>query len=74
MPWQLILSAVPVILLLIALVRYEIKMTARKKKKEKQEKEVLMPVVEKIQQKHREKYGRPNTELEREFRAISEAK
>jgi hypothetical protein len=74
MPWQLILSAVPIVILLLALVRYEVKSTIHQRKKEKEEKEVMLPLVEKVQKKHTAKYGRPDTELEREFRAMSEAK
>lgn len=73
-PWQLILSAVPVVVLLLALVRYEIKSTLHTRKAEKEEKDILVPLAEKMQKKHKAKYGRPDTELEREFQALQEAK
>lgn len=74
MPWQLILSAVPIVILLLALVRYEVKSTIHQRQKEQEEKKVLMPLVKRVQEKHKEKYGRADTELEREFQALSEAK
>ena len=73
-PWQLLLSAVPVVILLLALVRYEVMSTLHTRKAEKEEKEILVPLVKKMQEKHKEKYGRPDTELEREFQTLREAK
>ena len=74
MPWQLILSAVPVILLLAALVRFEVISNIHEREKDQKEKDILMPLVEKVQQKHKEKYGRMDTDLEREFQEFDQAK
>jgi hypothetical protein len=73
-PWPLLLSAVPVILLLLTLVRYEVKCTLHHKRQKQEEKDILSPVIREVQEKHTKKFGRPDIELEREFQELREAK
>lgn len=74
MPWQLILSTLPIVMLLVALLRYELRVGRSMKKKHEEEKALLVPLAKKMQKKHELKYGRPNTELEREFPELNQAK
>lgn len=74
MPWQLLLSVVPITLLLGALFHYELRSSRMHKKQEKEDEALIVPLAKKIQEKHVQKYGRTNTGLEREFPELHQAK
>lgn len=74
MPWQLLLSVVPIALLLGALFHYELRSSRMHKKQEKEEETLVVPLAKKIQEKHVKKYGRADTDIEREFPELQQAK
>jgi hypothetical protein len=74
MPWQLLLSVVPVICLLGALMRYELRASKMQRAQKKEEQALIVPLAKKIQEKHVIKYGRADTDIEREFPELHQAK
>ena len=74
MPWQLILSVVPIVVLMGALFHYELRSSRMHKEQEKESETLVVPLAKKIQQKHVQKYGRADTDIEREFPELQQAK
>lgn len=73
-PWQLVLSVVPVLCLLVVLVHHARKTKKNDEESAKATKSVLLPLVQTVQRKHKEKFGRANTALEQEFHEMQQAK
>lgn len=74
MPWQLLLSVVPVVILMGALLHYELRSSRIHKEQDKEEQALVVPLAKKIQEKHVQKYGRADTDIEREFPELQQAK
>lgn len=67
MPWNLFISTIPILSLLVALLIYELRANRRRKQRAKELKECVLPLVDAVQKKHKAKYGRISQALEREF-------
>ena len=74
MPWQLLLSTIPIMFLLFSLLHYELKSFRYKREQKEEEEKILVPMARRVQKKHTEKHGHTCKELEREFPELQQAK
>jgi len=74
MPWQLLGSLIPVVVLLSLLIYHEYRSRHRSKEWHDESERHVAVGAECANEMHKVKYGRPSTELEREFPALKAIK
>lgn len=67
MPWPLIMSVLPLVLMMGFIVKYELESEKNFKKKSDANKECIRPIAQIADELHVKKFGRHSTELDEVF-------
>jgi hypothetical protein len=67
MPWELMISVVPIFGFVVVLAYHERKGAQREKVQKEEFEKVITPVAEMANGLHKRKYGRPSTDLMEQF-------